>query len=236
MRFYGECPGASMHMHEDPELNRLLDQIIREVPIEIAIETGTYLGTGSTRFIAEAFDRIRRPRTFYTIEANFESAMAARRNLRQFPFVTPLWGSSVDIAAAEKWLQHDEALAHPERYPDVWTDHVDQANSAKHYAAEVRGSAPTGQHEYWAGESLLARLLDEHQDADPLVILDSAGGIGWLEFTILIGAMRGKPYHLLLDDVQHVKHFRSLAFMREHPETFTILGNESKWALARVNA
>lgn len=234
MKFYGHCPGASMHMKDDPVLNGLLDQIIRDTPIEIAIETGTYLGTGSTRFVADAFLRVDEPTVFYTVEANYENAMAARRNLESYRFVLPLWGNTVDVAAAEQWLKHDEALAHPERYPDIWTDHM--ANAVAHYGAEVRGSAPPKDHPDWAGENLLAKLLEEFQDANPLVILDSAGGIGFLEFTVLLGEMKGKPFHLLLDDVGHVKHFRSMAYMQEHPEQFTILGTQDKWALARANA
>jgi hypothetical protein len=233
MKFYGHCPGASMHMEDHPELRALLDRIIKDTPIEVAIETGTYLGTGSTRFIADAFVRVREPTVFYTIEANHEAAMTARKNLAPYAFVVPIWGSSVDNHVAEQWLKQDEALAHPERYPDIWTDHM--SNAVEHYAAEVRGSVDLRDRPEWAGERMLEKLLAEHRDDRPLVILDSAGGIGQLEFDITLREMQGKPYHLLLDDVGHVKHFRSLAYMREHPEQFTILGAESKWALAGVN-
>lgn len=233
MRFYGECPGASMHMKDDPELIALLEPIIRDTPIEIAIETGTYLGTGSTRFIADAFCRVREPTLFYTIEANYENAMQARRNLTKYEFVLPVWGNSVYPTEAEVWIRTDDALAHPEQHPDIWIDHMSDA--VTHYTAEARGSDPDIDRSRWAGDRLLEKFLKSHRDSTPLVILDSAGGIGWLEFNVLIENMRDKPYYLLLDDVGHVKHFRSMAHMQAHPETFTILGSRDKWALARAN-
>ena len=64
--------------------------------------------------------------------------------------------------------------------------------------------------------------------------MDSAGGIGFLEFTILLRVMRNRPYSLLLDDINHIKHFRSYEHIRKD-RRFTILGlDESRgWLFAR---
>jgi len=257
MKWYGSAPGASMHMHEDPviigALERLFEgnlQCMKSVPVAlgndlpditgyihhlgrvtVAIETGTYLGTGSTKFIAEAFQRTWPPKVFYTIEVDHNAAMQARVNLARFPFVCPLWGSSVDIEQAAEWLENDSVLQTPYAYPDIWIDHIDEANSAKHYAAEMRGSSAMAGHSDWAGEDLLRKLLDQHIHSQPLVILDSAGGIGWLEFQIMLETLAGHRYFVLLDDVQHVKHFRSLDYIKGSDE-FVILAESGKAALA----
>lgn len=231
MKWYGSAPGASMHMHADPEIIEALEALILDASIDVAIETGTYLGTGSTKFIAETFQRTRLPKVFYTIEVNYEAAMQARTNLARFPFVHPVWGSSVEIEKAARWLEEDPVLQAPYAYPDIWIDHIDEANSARYYAAEMRGSSAMAGHSDWAGEDLLSKLLDQHLHSHPLVILDSAGGIGWLEFQLMLEQMSGNRYYVLLDDVQHIKHFRSLDYIKGSDE-FVILAESGKAALA----
>jgi hypothetical protein len=87
----------------------------------------------------------------------------------------------------------------------------------------------------YAGEGLLAKSLVHVRDANPLVLLDSAGGTGWLEFTTLRETMADRPYVLLLDDVHHVKHYRSLEHVRRDA-TFEILGLDERhgWLLAML--
>src|SRR5207249_2262859 len=72
------------------------------------------------------------------------------------------------------------------------------------------------------------------RDANPLVLLDSAGGTGWMEFTTLRQTMGDRAYVLLLDDVHHVKHYRSLEHVRRDP-SFHIIGLDERhgWMLAR---
>ena len=86
----------------------------------------------------------------------------------------------------------------------------------------------------YGGEGLLAKFLLEVRDANPLVLLDSAGGTGWLEFTALRQTMGDRPYVLLLDDVHHVKHYRSLEHVRRDPSFEIIaLDEHHGWMLAR---
>jgi hypothetical protein len=253
MRWYGSAPGASMHMHEDPELIEKLEALMRgslhfiegnpwvsppecvpEIdwlgPIDVAIETGTYKGTGSTRFISQAFARTQPAKVFHTIEVNFEAAMEARQNLAPFPFVRPHWGCSVRMDEAEQFLQQDRAFLESGHafHPDVWTDHMSDA--VLHYTAEVRGSSAWRDRPEWEGEDLLRTLLEQHKEDQPLVILDSAGGIGRLEYQIMVETMGDRRYYVLLDDVEHVKHYRSFRHMQSSPD-FRVISHAGKWAL-----
>lgn len=240
MKFYGSAPDASMSMHADPDLICDLEALILgklhghsdEVlgPVTVAVETGTHLGMGSTRFIAETFARTAPPTVFHTIEAAEGSFQQAKANLAQFPFVRCHLGCSVVAKEAETWMAEDDALLHPDQYPDVWTDHMTDA--VKHYAIEVANQSHNPE---WEGEDLLARLLLECRDAQPLVILDSAGGIGWLEFQIMLCMMENRRYYVLLDDVHHIKHFRSFIYMSSMGNGFDILKAKGKWALAVHN-
>jgi hypothetical protein len=74
----------------------------------------------------------------------------------------------------------------------------------------------------WDGTDLLARYCIIHKQHRPLIVLDSAGGIGYLEFLTTLKVMGNAEYMLLLDDVHHLKHFRGLRDLRTN-KSFEIL-------------
>jgi hypothetical protein len=245
MRSYREYRLASMRMVDDSGLAPVLARVIAESGISHVVETGTYLGTGSTRMLAAAFPIDRPPESFITIEANWSSWCAARDNLAAFPFVTVLWGRTIRRRAALEFVRTDDALRHHERWPDVFID--DTKHPVKSYSRELRGrlgGRPRGLRlmarfgrdrlRCFSGEDLLARSLLAVRERRPLILLDSAGGIGWLEFQTVLREMGATAYTIVLDDTHHVKHFRSLAHIRGDA-AFTIL-NESEehgWVVAR---
>jgi hypothetical protein len=227
MKFHGHAPDASIHMIEDPALLEHLRAMRND--ISVVIETGTHKGTGSTKFLAETLA----PEVLHTVEVNLECFIEAKKNLARFPFVRPHWGCTVGIEHALRWMQNDPALLHPENYPDVWIDFMD--DPIGNYSSEVRGSSKFRDYPGWEGEDLLSTLLSMYRDERPLIVLDSAGGMGWLEFQIMESCMMGLDYTLLLDDVKHVKHFRSLAWI-ENAKDFELIDQRGKWALARHTA
>jgi len=244
MKPYREYEYASISMHESPELCALLRETIRRDPIQHVIETGTFEGRGSTRFLAEAFADTVLPTSFVTIEASWRSWRRAKRNLRRFPFVQPLWGHSLEPRQAREFVEQDECIRHHERYPDIFIDDVD--DPVAFYTRELNGELAgrlrvfrrlqraIDRSLHYAGDELLVRSLRRVAHDNPLVVLDSAGGSGWLEFGVLMQTMRDRRFLLLLDDVHHLKHFRSLASVRRDP-AFEILALDERdgWLLAR---
>jgi hypothetical protein len=245
MKSYREYALGSVSMHDSDELRSLLRDVIVRERIQHVVETGTHEGMGSTRFVAESFPPGASPTSFVTIEAGWKSWRRARRNLRRFSFVTPLWGHTLGLRTAIEFVERDECIRHHERYPDVFIDELD--DPVAFYTRElVRGLDGTPRQIHrrlqyaidrrlrYSGEDLLAKSLSCVRDETPLVILDSAGGTGWLEFTTLVETMQTRPYVLLLDDVHHLKHFRSLAHVRQDP-AFEILGLDEAhgWMLAK---
>jgi hypothetical protein len=85
----------------------------------------------------------------------------------------------------------------------------------------------------YAGDNLLEKYLGQFCSYRPLIILDSAGAVGFLEFSIVEQIMRAHPYVLLLDDIHHLKHFRSLQRI-ESDKRFRIvhLDRSDGWVLA----
>ena len=245
MKLYSEYPDASMSMAASAELRSLLKDTLKKQQITHVLESGTYLGLGSTTFVSESFPANSPPNIFVTIETNWMSWHQARKNLLRFPFVEPLWGRTVSVDKALRFLESDEVLCRHDKYPDIFID--DTQDPLRFYRNEVLGrlgGTPRRPRAlaHWlfdrtfsrAGDDLLEKYLRKFQTDNPLVILDSAGGMGFLEFSIVREVMRNYPYLLLLDDIHHIKHFRSYQHIRKDPQ-FSIIGLDETqgWLLAK---
>ena len=265
MKLYRNAPQAATAMVHDPELVAKIEGAIKEYAVDVAIETGTFEGTGSTRMVSECFTRVRPPKVYVTFEVGLQSWLTAYRNLRPFPFVQCLWGCSVDRAEALAFIMRDEMLANHAKYPDIYIDDVQ--DPVAFYSNELKGTlgrrsiasevssatrrtlsglrilpsrdaserlTESDARKYlWSGDGLLPKYLKLHQRNKPLVILDSSGGCGWYEFQVMMEIMKDLPFVLLLDDVHHIKHYRSLEHVKSDPR-FRLLGHNSHngWALA----
>jgi len=265
MKLYRDSPQASTTMAHDSELINKLEEAIRQHHIDVAVETGTFEGTGSTRIVAQCFCRVGPPKVYVTFEVGLESWMTAYRNLSEFPFVDCRWGCSVEREKALAFVMQDEMLANHKNYPDIYIDDID--DPVAFYSRELRGvlgrrsiaselsSATTTalrklrvlpsrdtsekitesdvRKFFWSGEGLLPKYLKLHHHNRPLIILDSSGGCGWYEFQIMMEVMKDVSFLLLLDDVHHIKHYRSLVHVKSDPR-FHLLGHSSHhgWALA----
>lgn len=225
MKHVSLAEGQSQAMPQDPRLAEAIRTALRRFPIGAAVETGTYLGEGSTRLVADAIHAEGMAVPFATIENNLENWGYARRALRDRPFVECRLGLSVGYAEAFAFIKSDPAILYHEIYPDVYID--DLENPLRFYMRELESSGHVA-------EDLLRQLLVSYRERHPLVVLDSAGGIGWLEFKITLALFGEAPFVLLLDDTKHLKHFRSLAVVEGDPSTWEILAQDNTrgWVLA----
>ena len=245
MRLFGTESHATIHMAAEPVLREHLVALISRHGIDVAIETGTFIGLGSTRLVAEAFLRVAPPKRFVTVEVNFANWCRAKANLRPYPFIDCRWALSVGTERALDFLRHDDMLINHQRYPDIYIDNV--TDPVRAYTRELLGQAVelegmplkasgaaiqfNGKDFLYEGEDLLSQLLQVHAEHAPLIILDSAGGIGFLEFQIVLERMAERRFALLLDDTHHIKHYRSLQHMRRSAD-FDIVADGASWALA----
>ncbi len=158
---------------------------------DIIIETGTHKGTGSTLFLAGL-----KPKKLITMEVNYSFWVEAVNNLKDYPFITPLWGLSLPRPMAIEAIQNN---------PDLFDEDLtqDSTNPVQFYLEEI-GQAGI--------DDLLGQYLPLYKHSNPLILLDSAGGVGYAEFLYVLEIMGDAPFTLILDDTNHVKHHRS----REH--------------------
>lgn len=245
MKLLSEHPGAGTSMAASEKLSSSLKEILKKYKTTHVIETGTFRGLGSTTFVAESFPNDAPPELFVTIEVNWMSWRNAKFNLQRFPFVTSLLGRTVAIDKARQFLENDDVLRKHNEYPDIFIDNTQ--DPLKFYLNELEGAlgrAPMNPIHFipWffhqnfskVNEGLLEIYLQKFKTKNPLIILDSAGGIGYLEFLILQEIMQDYSYLLLLDDIHHIKHFRSHLDIKNN-DRFSIIDSdvEEGWLLAR---
>lgn len=179
-----------IEMTSDQEFEDAINQIINQFDIEEVIETGTYKGIGSTRVFAKTGLPV------VTLECNKYIYDIAKENLKEFSNVTALYGFSLPFSEMVEFIKNDDIYDsdHGLKY-----EGVDRPKAF--YIHELKQNTET--------ENLLPDLIRNKKRQ--LIFLDSAGGVGFAEYKRVIRM----PKHflankvLVMDDVDHVKHYRS---------------------------
>lgn len=217
---------------EVPRSDKLVQTLASSIGVvrpKVVIESGTFLGTGSTRLILEALGTTR-PEAFYTIEVSPSLVEQARVNLAAFPWVQVVWGLSVTRQEAISFIESDPLLRDLDPELDIFVDFLPDPRSG--YLNEIRCGIGSGDAQN-APEGVLVPPLIKHRADRPLITLDSAGEMGWLEFQVVRETMGDQLYLLFLDDINHIKHYRSKLFI-ESSEDFAVYGSdwEEGWMVA----
>lgn len=174
------------------EFRDVVKRLVNEYNINEVVETGTFLGTGSTKvFAGEGLN-------VFTIECNPNHLTQAVQNLEGFNNVCFIHGLSLQREKLIKDLMSMD-------FPDGGI--YDSTRPKVFYTQEVLQPVLV--------EDALS--LFANNDKRQLVFLDSAGGVGYLEFIEFmswpLNIRRNKV--LLLDDVTHVKHGKSVQSLKD---------------------
>jgi hypothetical protein len=187
-----------------------LTKLIADNGITKVIETGTYLGQGTTKAVLDGMALHKKPFHFISIEVNPSFADQARKNTGKV-LGFDIWNGLSIPKGIDNVLSTD--VTDESYYPNyIVVDHQPK-NRAELYRKEV---------DYKVPDELLKKAVDFMDGKPELVILDSAGHLGWAEFFHLL-ALVNHPFILALDDTRHVKHFQSMETIRKQPEIFEIL-------------
>jgi hypothetical protein len=190
-----------------------MTKIIQDNKIPRILETGTYHGLGSTKIFAEA---LAGSGQLFTIDINHAYQMDARQNLKEFTNIVYFLGLSIPakniptFEETEKWIAETKQLN-----PGIMVDYGGRADG---YVCEVK----PGQ-EYqddWMG--ILLPLFQPQ-----FILLDSAGHIGYAEFKHLMEVYNSWPFFLALDDVNHLKHWKTMEEIKTDAR-FTVLFENSE--------
>jgi len=171
------------------------------------IETGTYLGLGSTQMISIALEENNITDVeFYSIEVNPEYYEQAKKNVRKN--VILINGLSVPFNhLPNKNIIKQETINIKE---DFFIDHAIGQRVNLYYKET---NFPDAKDDY------LGKLIRIKQP--DFVLLDSAGHIGTREFQYLISLLK-KSCYIALDDINHIKHYANFE-MAKRDNRFKII-------------
>ena len=183
------------------ELMDFVSDLIYKEMLTKVIETGTYLGTGSTMALINGLTRTGKQFQFYSIECNPIFFRQAKRNVPRLRGVHLVNGLTVSRSD----LPLEVSL---KGYPDdIIVDHQENERE-KLYLSETDFRVP---------DDALEDCLHSMSYMPDLVVLDSAGHMGWIEFEYLMKRVKG-PFYLALDDTNHIKHYKTAQYVRERYE------------------
>lgn len=190
-------------------LRRDIYSVIADYRPYSILETGTYNGLGSTSAILHGLrDANIDPFSFISIESNEQNYKEACKNLEE------------EIYKGTLVLMHANSLPSEimprmvYEVPDhVITDHADPMKYLKEVPVDIEDD----------GIYRAMALLDNRPD---MVLLDSAGHLGFLEFEYVC-KLAESSFVLILDDTLHRKHYDTMQFIKANPTDFNIL-KESK--------
>jgi len=209
-------PVNQIEVKANPALESQLIQIFsnKDAP-EVIIETGTYLGTGTTQILIDAVVKTHKENSilFYTIESSQEWFKQASKNLSKYPWVQLFHGLSINKDECIQWIESDPYLLEHEKYPDLFVD--DTTDPVKYYKSEFRPDMLG----YIMDDNMLKSLTENFSTENIFFCLDSCGGTGYLEFQTVNSLMGDRGYYLFMDDaIDHVKHIRSAEVIRANED------------------
>ncbi|MDQ3194270.1 MAG: hypothetical protein M3P82_04635 [Bacteroidota bacterium] len=250
MKKYSDYKYSSVSMSTDNSFISALDNLFAENNITNILESGTFIGLGSTTLLAEAILKSKKPLpVFVTIEVDQKLHKEAVKNLSSYEFIVPKWGLSVSSNHAKEFIKTDEAIQNHSKYPDVFID--DTEDPVRFYLDEINGMLSGPSKKTFSGkvkdllknskkinfeEKIFETTIPKIKNSNPLFLLDSAGGLGFLEFQKVQTLMEGLGHFLILDDIHHLKHFRSYKEVCENKDYKILDKNiEQGWVIAKYS-
>jgi len=191
------------------EFQNTVDKLVNEHDFTEIVETGTYNGLGSTQVFAKTNKYV------FSIECNYNNFLNASKNLAMYDNVCVIHGLSLNRNALITALLEEEF--------DLDTTY-DSKHPKSFYMREISQTVVV--------ENALELFCKNKRKQ--LVFLDSAGGVGYLEFKsfMSIGDAYLENKILMLDDINHIKHKRSVEFLlKEGHEVSISKDNRFAWCI-----
>ena len=221
LRVAGDYVNDGMKVDAHSSFGERIKELFAKITPQKIVETGTYLGMGTTTIIAKALKELRiKDAVFYTIEVNPEYYAKAKKYFRQNNIeVYALNGLSVPRAMLPSREEIASKTITDVEYDDIFVDH-EAENRAQLYYDETNFAN--------VEDDLLGRSLKAFEYKPDFVLLDSAGHMGNIEFNFLIERLRG-PCYIALDDIYHIKHHRSFRQIQSDPRFEVITASKEKF-------
>ncbi|KJU85241.1 glycosyl transferase family 9 [Candidatus Magnetobacterium bavaricum] len=193
-----------MKIDTHSEYSKHIGQLFKQIKPRRIIETGTYLGAGSTAIITSALKELEiGDCVFYSIEVNPLHYKHAVENLTKtglIDFVTPVNGLSLPRNLLPGVEEIEEKFVKNLEFEDIFVDHKAEDRAILYFLETNFEDLP---------DDLLGKYIMEFDYQPDFLMLDSAGHIGFIEFNYVVAMLKG-PCVFAIDDTCHVKHHKSL--------------------------
>jgi hypothetical protein len=202
---YSQIPHAMM-VTAQTQFAHCVYELFQQVRPTRIIETGTYVGAGTTAIIAGALRQFQiQNAEFFTIEVNPSYHEIAQRNIQKLGVpITSLLGLSVPRSLLPSSAQIRKDVIETE-IDNIYVDH-EAGHRVQQYEREIDFPA--------VPDDLLGKCL-KHFDYQPhFMLLDSAGHLGRIEFEYVVAQLKVRCF-FGLDDTNHVKHYQSVQRMKQ---------------------
>ena len=222
-RIAGRLSGKNQTLVEcESQFARCVRELFTRIRPTKIIETGTYWGTGTTTIIAAALrdlglsDEAR----FISIEVNPKNLQRAQVNLAKAGLnVELINGLSVPRKMLPSPEQIDRDLVQNVLADSLVVDH-EEPDRVRLYMGETDFPG--------VPDDMLGAALARFDFRPDFVLLDSGGHMGFVEFGYLIDQLKG-PCHIALDDIYHVKHYRSFQQIKQDARFRVVAASEEKF-------
>lgn len=205
-----EAGKKNMQVQTQSEFSQTLRRVLGDRRPRRILETGTHLGTGTTRIIGQAIAEAKlMDATFISIEVNPDYFHQAQQNTA---------GLRVELRNGLSVPRR--LLPTPEQVRRDYIENVDSAVFVDHAEADRVRNYLSETDFPGRPDDLLGKALRAWAGKPDFLLLDSAGHMGFVEFQYALTLLKGRCT-LMLDDTRHVKHHRSVQFMKNDPR-FTI--------------
>jgi glycosyltransferase involved in cell wall biosynthesis/tetratricopeptide (TPR) repeat protein len=216
-------------VHTDSVFARTIREFFVRMRPKKILETGTFMGTGTTAVIAAALrDFALDDSVFYSIEVNPGLHGLAGRNLEKeglLAYVTLLNGLSIPRGLLPTREEIEKRTVQEPETISLYVDHAENERVENYFReTDFPGVA----------DDLLGKVLGVFDSAPDFVLLDSGGHMGNIEFNYVVGRLKG-PCYVMLDDIRHVKHHRSFEQLSSDPrfEVVTAVDEKAGFCLAK---
>ena len=207
----------------ESEFARAIRRVFKDHRPRRIVETGTYLGEGTTRVIASSLrEESMADACFHSIEINPKHLARARENLSRQGLESRVnlhLGLSVPRRLLPSMAEIEQRTVRGIEEDDLFVDHRELERAALYYKETDYGTA---------AEDLLGKVIRGFNGCPDFVLLDSGGHLGNVEFNYLLQQLDG-PCWIALDDVNHIKHRRSLRQMQSDARFEILVTSDEKF-------
>ncbi len=210
---------TSMSVDAETQFETELRKIFQQQRPSSIIETGTYLGQGTSSIIWRALRDFGISADFTTMEVNPEHH---RRAVAHFTSQGIKVRAELGISVPREMLPDKSEIADKfilnREFDGIYYDH-DESVRAELYFSET---------DFNVADNLLLQAMERCAFKPEFVLLDSAGHMGFIEFQYFMSLIQGDCI-LMLDDVYHCKHFKTLQVIKHDPRFEILVESREKF-------